>query len=360
MKTIYLVRHAEPCSGKNRCLGQTDVPLNDTGLYQAERLREWFADKKLAAVCSSPLERCAQTARIIANGRMPVDVRPALAEMDGGLWENMSFDEIRKRYPKEYEERGKHLGTVAPPEGESVMEAGFRFGACMERLAQELDGDFAVVGHSGASRGFLCPLLEVNPDDVFTIRQPYGALSVLQWDEGKFTVLCVGIKPDCWPSDFEQKQLVEKYEMNEKIQAHCNAVADLAGDLATRLKTRGFSVNAELLRAACRLHDIARAVDGENHAQKGAEYIDKEGYPAVAELIRQHHNLEPDASLEAKLLFLADKLIMETERVSLAQRFESSKAKCQTAVARSAWRSRYDTALKVEIELKKLLAVDEL
>lgn len=359
MKTIYLVRHAEPCFGKGRCLGQTDVPLNDTGLYQAERLREWFADKKLAAICSSPLERCVQTARIISDGCMMIDIRTALAEMDSGLWQNMSFDEIRKRYPIEYEERGKHLGTVAPPEGESVMEAGVRFGECIKRLAIEIDGDFVVVGHSGANRGFLCPLLGVNPDDVFAIRQPYGALSVLQWDDEKFTVLCVGIKPDRWPADFEQKQLIEKYEMNENIQAHGLAVANLASDWATRLDTRGFAVNAELLRAACKLHDIARAVDGENHAQKGAEFIDKEGYPAVAELISRHHNLEVDASLEAKLLFLADKLIKETEKVSLEQRFESSKAKCWTPEALSAWRSRYDTALMVENELKNMLAVNE-
>lgn len=360
MKKIYLVRHAEPCSGKSRCLGQTDVQLNDTGLYQAERLREWFADKKLAAVYSSPLERCAQTARIIADGRMMIDIQTALLEMNGGLWQNMSFDEIRKRYPKEYEERGKHLGSVAPPQGESVMEAGVRFGDCMERLARETDGDFAVVGHSGANRGFLSPLLGVNPDDVFTIRQPYGALSVLQWDDEKFTVLCVGIKPDCRPSEYEQKQLAEKFEMNENILAHCLAVANLAGDWATRLEKMGFVVDTELLSAACKLHDIARSACGESHAQKGAELMDKEGYPAVAELIRQHHNLEPEASLEAKLLFLADKLIKETEKVSLAQRFESSKAKCRTAEALSAWRSRYDTALKVETELKDLLAVNEL
>lgn len=360
MKTIYLVRHAQPHSVEHRCLGQTNAPLDEFGLYQAERLRVWFEGKELAAVCTSPLERCVQTARIIADGRMPIDIWPALTEMDTGLWENLSFDEIRKLYPKEYEERGRHLGTTAPPEGESVLEAGARFGACVERLAHEIDGDFVVVGHSGAIRGFLCPLLGVDPDEIFTIRQPYGAVSVLQWEDEKFKVLCVGVKPDSWPDDFAQKQLMDKYDMGEKVIAHCLAVSELASEWAQRLEKADIKVNAELLCAACKLHDISRAADGENHAQKGAELLDKEGYAAVAELILQHHDLGPNAPLEAKLLYLADKMIRETEKVSLAERFESSKEKCKTEQARTAWQRRYDEAAKVETELKNLLALDEL
>ena len=360
MKTIFLVRHGEPVSGKHRCLGQTDVPLNELGLYQAECLREWFADKSLAAVCSSPSERCVQTAQIIADGHIPMDTWPALRELDCGLWENLSFDDIRKRYPKEYEKRGEHLGTTAPPGGESIMDAGVRFGSCLEHLARELDGDFAVVGHSGASRGFLCSLLGADPDDVFAIPQPYGALSVLKWDGKKFDVLCVGVKPNRWPDDNELKQLVEKYKMSENILAHCLAVANLAHSWAERLEKSGVELESELLCAACKLHDIARAEEGGTHARTGAKLLEKEGYPALAELIRQHHDLEQDASLEARLLFLADKMIRETEKVSLKQRFESSKAKCQTEQALAVWQSRYDTALKAEAELKNMLAVDAL
>ena len=176
----------------------------------------------------------------------------------------------------------------------------------------------------------------------------------------KFKILCVGIKPDRWPDDYAQKQLMEKYEISERVVAHCLAVSELACDWAQRLKKEGIAVDTGLVYAACNLHDIARVADGENHAQKGAELLDKEGFPAVAELIRQHHDLELDASLEAKLLYLADKMIRETEKVSLAQRFESSKAKCRTEEALSAWKSRYDAALKVETELKRLMGLDEL
>jgi len=200
----------------------------------------------------------------------------------------------------------------------------------------------------------------INPDDVFSIRQPWGALSVLQWDGEKFTVLSVGIRPDPWPSDFVQKQLFEKCGTSEKILTHCTAVARLACFWAQRLETMDIPVDIGLLRAACNLHDIARSVNGADHAILGAELLDKEGFPAVAELIKQHHNLKTDASLEAKLLYLSDKMILETEKVSLAQRFENAKKKCLTAEALEAWQCRYDDALSVEEKLKNMLGADEL
>lgn len=360
MKTIYLVRHGETVSGGNRCIGHTDMPLSEMGLYQAGRLREWFAQKELSAVCSSPLERCAHTARIISEGRLPTYIFPELIEMDAGAWENMSFEDIKRLYPKEYEERGRHLGTVAPPGGESVMEAGIRFGACVERLARRLDGDFAVVCHSGAVRGFLCSRLGINPDEVFSIRQPLGAVSRLKWDGEKFTVLSVGLKPDRWPAYIEQKRYMEKFETSEKISEHCASVAELACEWAQRLETAGIPVETELLRVACSLHDIAHGVKNANHAELCAKFIDDGGYPEVAELIRQHNDLNPDASIEAKLLFLADKRFHETDKVSLEQRFEGSKEKCRTPEAQEAWQRRYDAAKKVEGEIKRMLSSSEL
>ncbi len=360
MKTIYLVRHGETILGKNRCIGHTDMPLSNIGICQAGRLHEWFTDKELAAICTSPLERCAATARIIAGGRMPINIWPELTEMDSGAWENLSFDEIRRKYPKEYEERGRHLGSVAPPGGESIMDAGVRFGACVERLARQINGDFAVVCHSGAVRGFLCPLLGVNSDDVFSIRQPLGAVSVLKWDGEKFAVFSVGIKPDRWPDDFEQKRFMEKCETSEKTSAHCSAVANLACEWAHLLEARGTPVETSLLRAACRLHDIARSAGNAKHAELGAKLLDYEGFPEVAELIRQHNDLEQNASLEAKLLYLADKRFKETEKVTLGQRFEGSKSKCLTPEAQAAWQKRYNAALSVEDELKSILSSDEL
>ena len=66
--------------------------------------------------------------------------------------------------------------------------------------------------------------------------------------------------------------------------------------------------------------------------------------PAVAALIAVHHDLPPSAGLEARLLYLADKLVQGSEPTCLEARFAASRKKCETPSARAAWERRYRAA----------------
>ena len=60
---ILAIRHGETAwNVDNRIQGQLDVPLNPTGLWQAERLADALADEDIAVVYSSDLARARQTA----------------------------------------------------------------------------------------------------------------------------------------------------------------------------------------------------------------------------------------------------------------------------------------------------------
>ena len=84
MRKLYLIRHGQCRDGAHRCIGGTDLPLDEVGLCQAERLRQWARSKPLTAVYTSPLSRCRETARILSDGRLPVHTADGLREMDGG------------------------------------------------------------------------------------------------------------------------------------------------------------------------------------------------------------------------------------------------------------------------------------
>jgi len=60
MKTIYIVRH---CKAEGQA---PDAPLTDTGLEQAERLAEFFSDKKVDRIVSSPYARAYRTIEPLA------------------------------------------------------------------------------------------------------------------------------------------------------------------------------------------------------------------------------------------------------------------------------------------------------
>jgi hypothetical protein len=71
--------------------------------------------------------------------------------------------------------------------------------------------------------------------------------------------------------------------------------------------------------------------------------LEKLGYPTVAEIIRQHHDLETPALDEASIVYIADKCLQGTARVPLAERFAASRKKCQSQEALAAWKKRWQT-----------------
>ena len=175
-QTLYLIRHASASAQDNRrrCISQTDLPLDASGIFQAQQLARWLGMRSVRALYASPLLRARQTADILSGGAIPVFIDKRLTEMRVGAWENLPFDEIRMRYPDLYALRGKHMGTIAPPGGESFVEAGRRLNAFLRSLPEDA-GDMAVVTHGGILRGWLCGAMSVSPDDILSIRQPWAA-----------------------------------------------------------------------------------------------------------------------------------------------------------------------------------------
>src|SRR2546423_11148635 len=77
-------------SGRRRGIG-----LSDKGREQAEAAGRRLAGLPVAAVYSSPLERCRQTAEAVAAPhRPPVTHTPGLFEADYGDWSGRQIEEL--------------------------------------------------------------------------------------------------------------------------------------------------------------------------------------------------------------------------------------------------------------------------
>ena len=75
------------------------VRLDDTGVAQAERTAARLAPVPLAAVVSSPLERCRQTAQAIVRAQtaaLRVATDRGLTECDYGQWQGRPLKELAK------------------------------------------------------------------------------------------------------------------------------------------------------------------------------------------------------------------------------------------------------------------------
>lgn len=197
MRNVYLVRHGTPRlpDGKRRCIGRTDIPISAAGKAEGLRLREWFARNPVQAVFTSPLSRCTATAHAIANQGIPVIEEARLQELDMGAWENLTFDEIAVRWPDLYEQRGRHMGTVPPPGGESFAQGGARLSEALESILACSSGDIVVVSHAGVMRGFLCALTRTPLDKVRDLPQPYGGITHVQRAGGAWHAIAIGCIP---------------------------------------------------------------------------------------------------------------------------------------------------------------------
>jgi broad specificity phosphatase PhoE len=100
---IYIVRHGETEWNREEIFrGRRDIPLNEKGRMQAERTAQFFKDKEIKAVFSSPLSRALEMAQTIGKViKVPVETREEFNDMAFGKWEGLSLREVEKGYPRE-------------------------------------------------------------------------------------------------------------------------------------------------------------------------------------------------------------------------------------------------------------------
>ena len=354
-RIVYLLRHGTPwVEGEvKRCLGRSDPPLSPAGGQQAEQLAAWFRGKALTAVYTSPLQRCRATAEAVAHAcALPAPiVCQDLRELDAGLWDGLTFAEIRERYPREYEQRGRDLAHTPPPEGESFAAAGARFSRCMAEVLAHSRGEIAVVAHAGVIRAYVCQLLGKDPNSLLDLPQPYGGMTVLCCEGGALRVESVGIRPESFLDEAAIETLCRRFAAPEGVRAHMRAVAAYLEKL---LETLPGDYDRERLLRAALVHDIARTQ--KRHADVAADTLLREGYPAIAALVRLHQSPEPTDPVkltEADLLFYVDKRLSGTELVSVEERFKRSREKCKTPEAVENHRRLWEKTLLIEQKIEQ-------
>jgi CTP:molybdopterin cytidylyltransferase MocA len=118
------------------------------------------------------------------------------------------------------------------------------------------------------------------------------------------------------------EELLNTFKTPQHIRDHCRAVGELAARMAKRLNIFGMCLDSELSRSAAALHDMNRL--DKHHSQAAAENLRRYGYDAVARVVGDHHDAQGFAHevfTESLIVFVADKLVKETEIVGLERRY---------------------------------------
>ncbi len=156
-QTLYVVRHAETeWNVANRRQGRLDSPITERGAAQIVALGALLAALEPAALATSPAGRARVTAHgITAATGARARVMHELSEIDHGRWSGLTEDEVRARYPGEFEARARDKYLFRFPAGESYCDASLRAGTALRRLRDMRHTSIAVVCHEMIARVLL-------------------------------------------------------------------------------------------------------------------------------------------------------------------------------------------------------------
>ncbi len=169
---LYIVRHGETdWNVEGRYAGQIDVPLNQNGIKQAEKIKEKLKDISFEKVYSSTLTRAITTAKIIRDGDIITDER--IMERSNGDLDGRLKTEVKDLidYNNPYETR-YHI--------ESIIDFRKRVEDFFDDITSLTDENILVVTHAGVGIYARC-YFEGEPLDGDYSKYKIGNCKVLQY-----------------------------------------------------------------------------------------------------------------------------------------------------------------------------------
>jgi alpha-ribazole phosphatase len=189
---IHLIRHGQVVGhDQPRYNGQADVDITDVGIEQYHCLKERLAKSPVSACYTSDLSRCTCGADIMCNqfGIEPVR-RRELRELNIGIWEGLTWQQIQEGWPAEWQARLADLVHYRVPQGENLVDVESRVMPVVNEIIERHRGqEVLVVGHGGVNRIILLNAMGAPLKGMFTIEQSYGCYNIIDYyADGRATV----------------------------------------------------------------------------------------------------------------------------------------------------------------------------
>ncbi|KAK4029552.1 LOW QUALITY PROTEIN: 6-phosphofructo-2-kinase/fructose-2,6-bisphosphatase-like [Daphnia magna] len=179
-RTLYFSRHGE---SEYNVLGKVggDADLSSRGRQYADCLAE-YVNSTLGSIpgfklWTSCLKRTIQTAK---NIKAPQEHMEALNELDTGVCDGLTYEEIAERYPIEFAARDDDKFHYRYPEGESYLDLLLRVQPVLDRL--KVEDNVMVIAHQAVLRCLLAALLNKDEKELPYIHTPLHTVMQLSFN----------------------------------------------------------------------------------------------------------------------------------------------------------------------------------
>ncbi len=169
VKNLFLVRHGETFFNLEDRIGG-DSGLTEKGKAQARALAEHFKTRKIPYIFTSKMKRTIQTADPIRRFQQKSSIIPLeeFNEIDSGVCECMSYEEIRRKMPQVYSIRKEDKYNYIYPNGEGYVSMKKRIDNGIKKALylSSNSQNVMIVGHRAANRMILSHFLYRRTEDV--------------------------------------------------------------------------------------------------------------------------------------------------------------------------------------------------
>ena len=194
MTKLILIRHGESTYNlEKRYTGQTDVPLTEKGITQAQITADYILKNyKIDAVYSSDLSRAVDTAKPIAEPLgLTIKTDARLREIYAGKWQGLLFSEVREVYPDDYAAYKVDREISKTTGGEGMADVRERALRAVLDIVEENPGKTVLVSaHNGSLMALQSPFLGISLNEIKNLSN--NCITEVNCEGSKFEVVKLG------------------------------------------------------------------------------------------------------------------------------------------------------------------------
>ncbi|MFN4182310.1 MAG: histidine phosphatase family protein [bacterium] len=178
---IWIARHGETIwNAEGRIQGRSNPPLTQKGMDETLNLVEYLSHQNIHKIFTSPLQRCKILALLLAERiKIPLSIAPELQELSFGSWEGLKDEEIREKFPEQWNLWKSDPYSFHPGDGESFSQMAKRVLPFFHSFRPD-DPPVLFVTHLGVIQIILSDFLGISVSDFSPIFLYTGILFYLQ------------------------------------------------------------------------------------------------------------------------------------------------------------------------------------
>ena len=191
MVKLILVRHALTVDNqKSRLSGHIDSSISEEGKEQIDKITNYLKDFDIDKIYTTTSSRTKDTVKKLSELKsIEIIEKESLKEISFGDFEGLTFDEIKDKYPKEFQDMIEKGYEYKYPNGESLIDS--YNSVCIELdniISNNDDRTILICSHGGTIRNIITYLISNSYKYHWNFKIDNGSVTILEVQDG-FTVI---------------------------------------------------------------------------------------------------------------------------------------------------------------------------